>query len=267
MIYSIKHLGGLDMLGAAGVAGGIGEGLLQLFSDPNFLKYLGGAGSKLSQGAPVGQALDPSSYISGQAEQEAIRQIMRGTSGNTPGGSIVGITPSGQKMLPSGGTTNLGSVLGAAIPTEEAVASPVTEAGVGTVSPPVIQDTPQAEGAGGVGDIMGLVQQLAGGMGGTQTPGAAPPPAPPPSMVSSGMGGNGVNMTPTPTPIGAAGPDSIGTMQTADGTTTTIKTPSQRNLDTFGTSVPLESQRAPGTRTTGAPVGGMLPLWKALLGM
>lgn len=66
-----------------------------------------------------------------------------------------------------------------------------------------------------------------------------------------------------PTPKGQPGPDAITTKQTADGTTTTIQTPSQRNLDTYGTSVPSESM--PGKSDGG--VSDQSPFWRALLGM
>lgn len=61
-----------------------------------------------------------------------------------------------------------------------------------------------------------------------------------------------------PTPKGQPGPDSITTKQTADGTTTTVQTPSERNLNTFGTSVPPESMKG--------GVSDQSPFWKALLG-
>ena len=65
-----------------------------------------------------------------------------------------------------------------------------------------------------------------------------------------------------PTPKGQAGPDAITRNLTADGETITIKSPSERNLNTFGTSVPAESQVAQ------LPAGGQgpSPFWKALLG-
>lgn len=63
-----------------------------------------------------------------------------------------------------------------------------------------------------------------------------------------------------PTPKGMEGPDEITTKQTADGTVTTVKTPSQANLSTYGTSVPAEAQ--PGRAATDAP---MSPFWQALL--
>lgn len=49
---------------------------------------------------------------------------------------------------------------------------------------------------------------------------------------------------PVPTPKGQKGPDSVTTKQTADGTTTTIQSPSDKNISTYGTNVPLESQPA-----------------------
>lgn len=61
-----------------------------------------------------------------------------------------------------------------------------------------------------------------------------------------------------PTPKGQPGPDSVTTKQTADGTTTTVQTPSERNLSTFGTSVSPESMKG--------GVSDQSPFWKALLG-
>lgn len=76
----------------------------------------------------------------------------------------------------------------------------------------------------------------------------------------------GKPVTLTPTPQGQAGPDSIveTTKRTADGTTTTttVKEPSQRNLDTFGTSVPLEAQPQQSTQTG----KDMSPFFQALFG-
>ena len=72
----------------------------------------------------------------------------------------------------------------------------------------------------------------------------------------------GQNQQLTPTPIGQPGPDSVTTKQTADGTTTTIQTPSQRNLQTYGTSVPPEAQ----TSQMGG-VSDQSPFFKQLLGI
>lgn len=72
----------------------------------------------------------------------------------------------------------------------------------------------------------------------------------------------GQNQQLTPTPIGQPGPDSVTTKQTADGTTTTIQTPSQRNLQTYGTSVPPEVQ----TSQMGG-VSDQSPFFKQLLGI
>lgn len=46
----------------------------------------------------------------------------------------------------------------------------------------------------------------------------------------------------SPTPKGMPGPDSVNHTVTADGTKTTIAVPSAQNLNTYGTSVPAESQ-------------------------
>ena len=72
----------------------------------------------------------------------------------------------------------------------------------------------------------------------------------------------GQNKQLIPTPIGQPGPDSVTTKQTADGTTTTIQTPSQRNLQTYGTSVPPEAQ----TSQMGG-VSDQSPFFKQLLGI
>ena len=55
-----------------------------------------------------------------------------------------------------------------------------------------------------------------------------------------------------PTPKGQAGPDSITTKQTADGTTTTIQTPSKANLNSYGTSTPPETQSAKSSGSGGS---------------
>lgn len=69
-----------------------------------------------------------------------------------------------------------------------------------------------------------------------------------------------------PTPKGMKGPDAVTIKKTADGTKMTIDTPSERNLSTFGTSVPAESVPAStSSPTTGKP-GEQLPFWQALLG-
>lgn len=62
----------------------------------------------------------------------------------------------------------------------------------------------------------------------------------------------------TATPKGQPGPDAITTKETADGITQTIQTPSERNLNTYGTSVPPETIRG-GEHTQS-------PFWEALLG-
>lgn len=65
-----------------------------------------------------------------------------------------------------------------------------------------------------------------------------------------------------PTPKGQPGPDSITTKHTADGTTTTVQTPSDENLRTWGPNVPPESMKTP----TMGGVSDQSPFWKALLG-
>jgi hypothetical protein len=74
--------------------------------------------------------------------------------------------------------------------------------------------------------------------------------------------GKNPQLTPTPTPVGQPGPDSVTTKQTADGTTTTIQTPPQRNLQTYGTSVPPEAQ----TSQMGG-VSDQSPFFRNLLGL
>lgn len=66
----------------------------------------------------------------------------------------------------------------------------------------------------------------------------------------------------TPTPIGMSGADSVITKKTADGTTITIKAPSNENLSSFGPSVPAEAQ----PKTSGLEVGSTPPFFQALLG-
>ena len=68
----------------------------------------------------------------------------------------------------------------------------------------------------------------------------------------------GQNPQMVPTPKGQPGPDAITTKQTADGTTTTIQTSSEQNLNTSGTSVPPESMKG--------GVSEQSPFWKSLLG-
>lgn len=60
------------------------------------------------------------------------------------------------------------------------------------------------------------------------------------------------------TPKGQPGPDAITTKQTADGTTTTIQTPSDQNLNTYGTSVPPETMKG--------GVSDQSPFFRNLLG-
>lgn len=87
------------MMGAGAVGAGGGGILSQLFSDPNFLKYLGGAGAALSQGEPVGVALNPAGLISGGQEQQAGAQLMQQLL-NPQGGQQMG-----QQMRPTAGET------------------------------------------------------------------------------------------------------------------------------------------------------------------
>ena len=68
-----------------------------------------------------------------------------------------------------------------------------------------------------------------------------------------------------PTPKGQPGPDSITTKETADGITTTIQTPSERNLSTYGTNVPVEAMPKK-VMNNGGGVSDQSPFWKALLG-
>ncbi len=78
-----------------------------------------------------------------------------------------------------------------------------------------------------------LIQQLLGGkqqpQQGTQTSGA------PTTNVQPWQ-------PPKPTAIGQAGPDSVATKTTADGTTHTVSEPSPQNLASFGKTTPPESQ-------------------------
>ena len=63
------------------------------------------------------------------------------------------------------------------------------------------------------------------------------------------------------TPKGQPGPDAITTKQTADGTTTTIQIPSERNLNTYGTSVPPETMAS-----NNGGVSDQSPFFRNLLG-
>ena len=63
------------------------------------------------------------------------------------------------------------------------------------------------------------------------------------------------------TPKGQPGPDAITTKQTADGTTTTIQIPSERNLNTYGTSVPPETMAS-----NNGGVSDQSPFFQNLLG-
>lgn len=236
-------IGGLwnALKGAGGATLDLGGKTWDKFSttmdDPNVQQYLGGAGSKFGQGLSAGEALDPSDMISRQQEQQAIRQILGGGGGQTIGGQGIGVAPSGQTMLPLGGTSKLGSVLGGAPVETQAVETMSVPTTGNVATSPLIQGAPESRvGGGDGGDMVRLIQQLGGGMRGEEA---------------------------APTPIGTAGPDSVTTKRTADGTTQTVITPSERNLSTFGTTAPPEATPA----ATGGPIGGMLPLWKALLGM
>jgi len=71
------------------------------------------------------------------------------------------------------------------------------------------------------------------------------------------------------TPVGSPGADKIVTSQDANGQTITIKSPSEKNLNTFGTTVPPESQPAQAAQSMqSSSMGGsqeQSPFWKALL--
>ena len=64
------------------------------------------------------------------------------------------------------------------------------------------------------------------------------------------------------TPKDQPGPDAITTKQTADGTTTTIQIPSERNLNTYGTSVPPETMSS-----NNGGVSDQSPFFRNLLGL
>jgi hypothetical protein len=64
------------------------------------------------------------------------------------------------------------------------------------------------------------------------------------------------------TPMGQKGIDSFTQTTTADGTKYNFTVPSERNLNTYGTSVPPES--IPATQNGG--VSDQRPFWKTLLG-
>lgn len=163
---SIAEMGG-SVMGSNAIAGGGGGGFdfNSLLSDPNFLQMLGNAGSSLSQGDPVGVALNPAEGIGRIQDQKATQQ---------------------------------------------------------------------------------LLQQLLGQQNKT----------------------TGVGTSQDPTPIGQAGPDSVVTKKTADGTTVTTNTPSEQNLNTFGSNVPAESQTPGPVQGQPAAQGGVgnSPFFQALLG-
>ena len=64
-----------------------------------------------------------------------------------------------------------------------------------------------------------------------------------------------------PTPKGQAGADQVTTVTNADGTTHTVKVPSENNLNTYVTNVPLEAQ------SKGGGLGSNFsPFFQTLLG-
>ena len=110
-------------------------------------------------------------------------------------------------------------------------------------------------------DMLRMLAQMGTGFGQGKSAGEAIGAPTAEALRMQALQGNNPQVV-KPTPKGQPGPDSITTKQTADGTTTTVQTPSERNLSTYGTNVPLESMK---TSTMGG-VSDQSPFWKALLG-
>ena len=108
-------------------------------------------------------------------------------------------------------------------------------------------------------DMLRMLAQMGQGFGKGQNAGEAIGAPTSEALRMQALQGN----NPQVTPKGQAGPDSITTKETADGITKTIQIPSQRNLSTYGTSVPPESMKAPSVQ---GGVSDQSPFWKALLG-
>ncbi len=97
--------------GLSGALSGVGSGAKELFNDPNFLQYLGTAGSKFAQGQPAGQALDPSGMIGQKTEQQAIGELLQGLLNPTKGTDL-GSVGDVQQMLPTEESQRIGTMKG-----------------------------------------------------------------------------------------------------------------------------------------------------------
>ena len=106
-------------------------------------------------------------------------------------------------------------------------------------------------------DMLRMLAQMGTGFGQGKSAGEAIGAPTAEALRMQALQGNNPQVV-KPTPKGQPGPDSITTKQTADGTTTTVQTPSERNLSTYGTNVSPESMKG--------GVSDQSPFWKALLG-
>ena len=111
-------------------------------------------------------------------------------------------------------------------------------------------------------EFIKMMAQLGSGLGKGQSVGQATGDATQEMLRMQALQGNNPQIV-KPTPKGQPGPDAITTKQTADGTVTTIQTPSEKNLSTYGTNVPLESMSNKPSNMGG--VSDQSPFWKALL--
>lgn len=111
-------------------------------------------------------------------------------------------------------------------------------------------------------DMLKMLAQMGQGFGKGQSAGEAIGAPTSEALRMQALQGNNPQI-PEPTPKGQPGPNSVTIKKTADGTTTSIQTPSERNLSTYGTSVPPESMKAPSVQ---GGVSDQSPFWKALLG-
>ena len=108
--------------------------------------------------------------------------------------------------------------------------------------------------------LLQMMAQMGSGFGKGQSAGQAIGDATSQALIMKALLGQNPQV-PKPTPIGQPGPDSVTTKQTADGTTMTVQTPSMRNLNTYGTSVPAEATPAKGGVSDQSPFN-----WAQLLG-
>lgn len=110
-------------------------------------------------------------------------------------------------------------------------------------------------------EFIKMLAQLGSGLGRGQSFGQAAGDTASAMMTMQALQGNNPQIE-KPTPKGQPGPDEVIIKETADGIVKTIKTPSERNLATYGPNVPPESMK---TSSMGG-VSDQSPFWKALLG-